>query len=192
MTFDVRKRAAVHEAAHAVATKAYGSLIHLAEICVDNPEWCGRVCHEVWGAWENVVVCLAGAQGELAFFNNEWGSGHDLECAKRLARKVDPDYRGEVIQSARTAAAKIVRDNRTVISVLAVVLEHKGKLSDVEIDGVIGSISGTIRPGPSAPDMTPLGRAQRDATRRRARRDYEGAAFIERWIRQQEHQSSLL
>ena len=80
MTFDVRKRAAVHEAAHAVATKAYGSLIHLAEICVDNPEWCGRVCHEVWGAWENVVVCLAGAQGELAFFNNEWGSGHDLEC----------------------------------------------------------------------------------------------------------------
>jgi hypothetical protein len=90
------------------------------------------------------------------------------------------------MQLAHEAAAKIVRDNRAVISTLAVVLERKGKLSGAEIDGVIGNIGRVVGPGPAAPDMSPIGHARRDAARRRARRDYEGAAFIEKWIRQQE------
>jgi dUTP pyrophosphatase len=192
----VRKRTAVHEASHAVAAKAYGLAIDFAEICADNSSGrTGQVVYtslEFWGdsyAWANAVTALAGPQGELAFCNGEGGSRKDLQHAKQCARKVDPAYSDEIMQLARAAAAKIVRDNHTVISALAVVLEREGKLSGEEIDGVIDSTGGKIRPGPGIPDITPVARARRDAARRRARRDHEGAAFIERWIRQQERKT---
>ena len=137
-------------------------------------------------AWANTVKALAGPQGELAFYNHEYGSANDVVQARQFAREVNPDFSDDVMRSAQIAAAKIIHDNRTVISALAVVLERKGKLTGEEIDGIIGSISGDIGPGPAAPDMSPLGRARRDAARRRARRDYEGAAFIEKWIRRQQ------
>jgi len=142
-------------------------------------------------AWANTVKALAGPQGELAFYNHEYGSANDVVQARQSAREVNSDYSDDVMRSAQIAAAKIIHDNRTVISALAVVLERRGKLTGEEIDGIIGSISGDIRPGPAVPDMSPLGRAQRDAARRRARRDFEGAAFIEKWIRRQQQQSSF-
>jgi hypothetical protein len=186
LSFDVRQRTAVHEAAHAVAARAYGLSISFAEVCADDSsESLGRVRHEAGEGWTDVVVALAGPQGELAFYNDEWGSNHDREHAEQYARKVDPDFSDEVMQAAQTAAAKIIRENRTVISTLAVILERQGKLSGAEIDGIIGSITGIngrVRPAPAGPDMSPLGRARRD----RARRDYAGAAFIEKWIWQQE------
>jgi dUTP pyrophosphatase len=191
--FEGRKRTAVHEASHVVAAKAYGLSIDFAEICADNSGGrTGQVVYtslEFWGdsyAWANAVTALAGPQGELAFYKHEWGSTHDFERAKQSAQEVDPDYSDDVMRVAHMAAAKIVGDNRTVISALAAVLEREGKLSGEEIDGVIDSIGGKIGPGPGIPDMTPTARARRDAARRRARRDHESAAFIERWIRQQE------
>jgi hypothetical protein len=186
--FNSRERTALHEAAHVVAVKAYGFPIDFAEVCVSTSEAAlGRV---VWRSsstahWASTVVSLAGAQGELAFCNNESGSDRDFECAEQAAREVDAENSDEVMQLAQVAAMKIVRDNRTLISALAVILEHKDRLSDAEINGIIGSI-GKVRSGPVTPDMTPLARARRDAARRRARRDYEGAVFIEKWIRQQE------
>ena len=190
LTFDMRMRTAVHEASHAIAARAYGLPIDFAEVCADDSgEWVGAVVSPVRErGWARTVELLAGRQGELAFYSDEAGTTDDFERAEQSARKLDPDYSDVVIQMARAAAAKIVRDNRTVISTLAAVLERKGKLSGAEIDGVIGGINGKVRPGPAAPDMTPIGRARWDAARRRARRDYEGAAFIEKWIRQQERE----
>jgi hypothetical protein len=150
----------------------------------------GRVVSPVFAkisyAWAKTVQALAGAQGELAFYGDEWGSDGDFEKAERSAREIDPDNSDGIVRRAREAAAKIVRGNRAVISALAVVLERNGRLSGAEIDGIIGTVSGRLGPGPSTPDMTPIGRARRDAERRFARRDYEGVAFIENWIRQQE------
>jgi hypothetical protein len=179
-----RKRTALHEAAHAVAAKAYRLPIDFAEAEGARGQ---VVFAEGWVdarafAWASVVTALAGPQGELAFCNDEAGGNGDFETAEHFAREVDLDFSDEVVRLAQTAATMIVRDNRVVISRLAAVLEHKGKLSGAEIDG----ISGEVRPGPAAPDMTPIARARRDAARRRARRDYEGAAFIEKWIKQQE------
>jgi len=184
--FEERKRTALHEAAHAVAMRAYGIPIKFAEICTDDPSGrAGAVVYstfaEVSYAWADTVATLAGPQGELAFFDDEGGSSCDFEQAERSARKVDPAHSNEIMQLARAAATKVVHNNRTAISALAEVLEREGKLTGAEIDGIIGKIG----PGPVVPDMTPIGHAQRDAARRRIRRDYEGAAFIEKWIRQQ-------
>jgi hypothetical protein len=188
-----RERTALHEAAHAVAVKAYGFPIDFVEICADASNGVlGQIVHtRMCNAWADTVVSLAGNQGELAFCNDEPAGGSDLEHAEQSAREVDSENSDEIMRLARVAAMKIVRENRTLISTLAVILERKDKLSGAEIDSIVGSIAGEVRPGPTAPDMTPTARARRDAMRRRARRDYEGAAFIEKWIRQREQNPHL-
>jgi hypothetical protein len=180
---DSRKRTAVHEAAHAVAAKAYGLTIRFAEVYTgpNDKGNLGRVVHAKATRWANTVISIAGPQGELAFYNNEWGSDHDFEQAHRSARQFDRGNSTEVVREAKTAAQKIVRDNLAVIFHLAAALECRGKLSGAEIDGIIGK----VRPGPVA-KKTPIERMRRDAARRRARGDHEGADFIEKWIRQQE------
>jgi hypothetical protein len=83
--FNSRERIAVHEAAHAVAAKAYGFPIDFAEICTDaSGEMLGQVVWKSSGAthWARTVVSLAGAQGELAFYNDESGSEGDFERAQ--------------------------------------------------------------------------------------------------------------
>ena len=181
--FNSRERIAVHEAAHAVAVKAYGFAIDFAEICTDaSGEMLGQVVWKSSGAthWAKTVVSLAGAQGKLAFYNDESGSEGDFERAEQNAREVDSENSDEIMRLAQAAAMKIVRDNRTLISALAFVLEYKDRLVGAEIDRLVNRIN-EIKPGPAGPDMTPIGR---DAARRARRRDYEGAAFIEKWIRQ--------
>jgi hypothetical protein len=177
--FNSRERIAVHEAAHAVAVKAYGFPIDFAEICADaSGEMLGHVVWKSSGAahWARTVVSLAGAQGELAFYNNESGSDDDFGRAEQSAREFDSENSDEVMRLAQVAAMRIVRDNRILISALAIVLEYKDRLFGAEIDRIVNRING-VRPGPVAPDMTPIARARRGAARRRARRDYEGAAF---------------
>src|SRR5262249_55520972 len=142
-----------------VAAKAYGLPIDFVEVCADTSGGVlGRVAYSpAWVRWDNsyvwavTVVSLAGAQGELAFCNDESGSGSDFGRAEQAAREIDSENSDEVMRLAQVAAMKIVGDNRTLISVLAAILERKDKLSDAEVDGIIGSIAGKVRSGPVVP-----------------------------------------
>lgn len=193
LTFDLRKRTALHEAAHAVAARAYGIPVNFAEVAaVINDLWSplGKVSYPTsgpaWGlrAWAETVISLAGPCAEVVFYGGHEGSGHDFWQADRYSRRFDLKGSGKVRREAWTAALKVVRDNRTVISFLASTLRHKGKLSGAQIDGIISSI-GKIRPGPLPVRGMFFASARKDAARRRARGDHDGADFIEKWIEAQ-------
>jgi hypothetical protein len=160
LSFAERKRIALHEAAHAVAARTYGLVVKFArigttaDIVIDAA--LGSVRYEAAGtAWEHAVVALAGPSADVVFYSGQRiaGADDDLAHAHQYARQVDPKNTDRVIAQAWRAAVKLVRDNCTVISCLAVVLERKGKLSGAAIDSIIGSISisGNARPGPSRP-----------------------------------------
>jgi hypothetical protein len=195
LTFDLCKRIALHEASHAVAAIAYKLPIDFAEVgAVSGGPGLGRVSYawdsyawddSVW--WIGAVVGLAGPSAEIVFYNgqDDVGGNTDYKRVSQYAQRLDPQNSARIMREAQTAALKIVRDNRTVISCLAVILERKGRLSGAEIDGIIGSI-GKVRRGPVAPRVMRIERAREDAARRRARGDHEGADFIEKWIEQQE------
>jgi hypothetical protein len=157
LPFVERKQTALHEAAHAVAARAYGLSIDFAEVGVSPNGVIGRVVHAKGAkgaAWARTVISLAGPSADLVFYNtSDNGARSDLKYARQYAKRVDPQTSGEVICQAWAAAEKIIRDNRAVISCLAAVLEYKGKLSGAAIDGIIGSISftGKVRPGPVRP-----------------------------------------
>jgi hypothetical protein len=156
-TFDLRKRAGVHEAAHAIVARAYGLPVNFAELKAEPGE--GRVilARGNHAPWARTVVFLAGPSAEIVFYSGHIeGSYVDFKRARQFAQRIDPENIGKVIRQAWAAAEKIVRDNRTVISCLAAVLERNGKLSGAEIDGIIGSISftGKVRPGPLQPRAT--------------------------------------
>jgi hypothetical protein len=156
VTFNLRKQVALHEAAHAVAARAYGVSVRFAEIvtsvAANIDARLGSVRHKKPDtAWANVVIALAGPAANIIFYPAERvlkGSSGDLEQAQRHAQQVDPQNSAEVERQAWTAALKIVRDNRTAIFCLAAVLEYAGNLSGAEIDAII-SFDGKVRPGPS-------------------------------------------
>jgi hypothetical protein len=102
---NARERVALHEAAHAVAAKAYGLSVSYAEIYTEA--WDGRLGQMSFSskrnshAWARAVVSLAGPQGELAFCGDEYGSDRDFENAEQDAWKFDPDNGDEVWQKRR-------------------------------------------------------------------------------------------
>jgi ATP-dependent Zn protease len=90
------------------------------------------------GAFENIVVRVAGSEAERMFGSADEGHARDLELARVIAPLIDDDV-DDVIGRARIAARKILKTNFTALALLAVALIGERTLDLAEIEEIIAA-----------------------------------------------------
>jgi hypothetical protein len=123
-------RVSVHEASHCLIADALGlKLYRLTTNPQQEENTLGHLLHEPGTPQQEIIVLLAGREGELMMFGDAGeGDSGDVRHATKLARELNPSNPDEAMRIYRQAARSMVAERKRLISALAVALERKQEL----------------------------------------------------------------
>ena len=123
-------RTAVHESSHTLIADALGVKLYKLTIKPEPEDnTLGRLLHEPSTPEKEIIILLAGREGELAVCGDAGeGDGSDVRHATKLARELNPNNPDEAMRIYRTAARNMVLERKRLISALAFELHRKQEL----------------------------------------------------------------
>jgi ATP-dependent Zn protease len=135
---------AQHEAGHALV----GLLLGLTPRSISIEPGSGSDGRTTWaevseshGAFENIIVRVAGSEAEKMFGSADEGHESDLKLARGIAEWIDSDDDDidDVIERAHGCACRILKANFAALTSLAVALLDKRTLDRSEIEEIIAA-----------------------------------------------------
>jgi ATP-dependent Zn protease len=136
--------AAQHEAGHALV----GLLVGLTPRSISIEPSFDADGSTTWveaseshGAFENIIVRVAGSEAERMFGSADEGHASDLKLARVIAEMIcsDDDEIDDVIERARGCACRILKTNFAALTSLAVALLDKRTLDLGEIEEIVAA-----------------------------------------------------